>query len=63
MVWFFISEEGAVLDRRVSESSGHTLLDEAALKIADVFRFTPALYRDEIVPVWTQFPIIFQVEN
>ena len=43
IVWFFISEEGRVLDRRVSETSGQVQLDQAALAVADVFRFTPAL--------------------
>ena len=62
VVWFFISKEGTVLDRRVSESSGHTLLDEAALQVADVFRFTPALNLEKIVQVWIQLPIIFQVQ-
>ncbi len=63
VVWFFISEAGRVLDRRVSESSGRTQLDEAALQVADVFRFTPAVNREQIVQVWIQLPITFQVEN
>ena len=46
IVWFFISEDGTVLDSRVSESSGQSQFDEAALKVADVFRFSPALNRD-----------------
>ncbi len=62
IVWFFISEDGTVLDRRVSESSGHVALDEAALQVADVFRFTPALDRERIVQVWIQLPITFQVQ-
>ena len=62
-VWFFISEQGLVLDRRVSESSGHIPLDEAALEVADVFRFSPALNREQIVQVWIQLPITFQVQN
>ena len=61
-VWFFISEEGTVLDRRVSASSGHTVLDQAALRVADIFRFSPALYRENIVQVWIQFPITFKVQ-
>ncbi len=61
IVWFFISEDGMVLDRRVSQSSGHTLLDEAALQVADVFRFSPALNRERIVQVWIQLPITFEV--
>jgi protein TonB len=61
VVWFFISEEGQVLNRRVSQTSGHTELDEAALQVADVFRFTPARNRDARVPVWIRLPITFQV--
>ncbi len=61
VVWFFISEEGLVLDRRVSQSSGHTVLDQAALEVADVFRFSPALNRENIVQVWIQLPIVFEV--
>ncbi len=62
VVWFFISEEGQVLDRRVSQSSGHIPLDEAALRVADVFRFSPALNREQIVQVWIQLPITFEVQ-
>ncbi len=61
VVWFFISETGQVLDSRVSQSSGYAQLDEAALKVADVFRFRPALNLDRIVQVWIRFPIEFQV--
>ena len=62
VVWFFISEEGQVLDRRVAQSSGHTQLDDAALQVADIFRFSPALNREKIVKVWIQLPIGFQVQ-
>ncbi len=61
VVWFFISEEGQVLDRRVAQSSGHLPLDEAALKVADIFRFSPALNRENVVQVWIQLPIVFEV--
>lgn len=60
-VWFFIDENGRVKDTRISDSSGHTQLDEAALKVADMMRFTAALNRDKKVPVWVTFPITFQV--
>ena len=58
-VWFFIDEQGAVVNQEVSTSSGHQALDEAALRVASVFRFTPALNRDEAVPVWVSLPISF----
>ena len=61
IVWFFISEEGNVLDRRIFRGSGHPQLDEAALEVADVYQFTPALNRDQRVKVWIQIPITFQV--
>ena len=60
-VWFFISEEGSVLDSRVSKSSGQVQFDQAALKVAGVVIFSPALNRDQTVQVWIQLPITFQV--
>lgn len=60
-VWLFINEEGIVQNTRVNESSGHPSLDEAALKVANVMRFSPALNRDKRVPVWVSIPITFQV--
>lgn len=59
-VWFFIDEEGRVQDTRIETSSGHAELDRAALAVADVMRFTPALNRDQPVPVWVTFPVRFQ---
>lgn len=61
-VWFFIDEKGVPEDTRIHESSGHEALDRAAIEVAEVFRFTPALNRSEEVPVWVQFPITFQVK-
>ena len=58
-VWFFIDEEGTVQQTRIHTSSGHRGLDEAALKVAEVIRFTPALNRDTRVPVWISLPITF----
>ena len=61
LVYFFIDEDGVVQDYRIHESSGHQALDDAALAVADVYRFSAALNRDKKVPVWVQFPITFQV--
>lgn len=60
-IWFFIDENGRVQDTRIQESSGHAQLDDAALRVADIMEFTPALNRDKKVPVWVAFPITFQV--
>ena len=59
IVWFFIDESGEVKNQRIQEGSGHPALDEAALRVAPVFRFTPALNRDRAVPAWVQLPITF----
>jgi len=44
---------------QVAESSGHQALDDAALLVADIIQFSPALNRDKRVPVWISVPINF----
>lgn len=56
-----IDEEGVVIDSRVALASGHGGLDDAAMAVADVMRFSPALNRDTRVAVWVEFPIVFEV--
>lgn len=60
-VWFFIDETGSVQSTRIDRTSGYPALDEAALNIADVYRFSPALNREQRVPVWVSLPITFEV--
>ena len=60
-VFFFIDEEGTVQQFQINESSGHQALDDAALAVAGVYRFSAALNRDKRVPVWVSFGITFQV--
>ena len=59
LVWFFIDENGKVVRTLVNKSSGHKPLDDAALAVAKIARFTPALNRDKRVPVWIALPITF----
>jgi len=56
---FFISEEGRVVNALVRSSSGHVALDDAALRVADVFRFSPAMNRENVTAVWVTLPITF----
>ena len=56
---FFIDTRGVVQRVLVAETSGHEVLDSAALRVARTFRFTPALNLDEVVPVWVAIPITF----
>jgi protein TonB len=61
-VWFFIDEEGLVLQTQVNDSSGYQALDQAALDVAGVYRFSPALNRENRVQVWVSLPITFMVQ-
>ena len=58
-VWFLLDEEGVVQQTRVNSTSGHEPLDAAALRVAEVFRFTPALEDGKAVPVWIALDITF----
>ena len=60
-VWYFIDEEGIVQSYRINESSGFQALDDAALAVADLYRFSPATKDGEAVAVWVTFPITFAV--
>jgi protein TonB len=61
-VHFFIDENGRVLRRLLSQASGYPALDEAALAVAEVMEFSPALNRDKKVQVWVEIPIIFSAK-
>jgi TonB family protein len=59
-VWIYLNEEGRVVDARVRQTSGEPKLDEAALRVARIFQFTPARNRDLPVAVWIALPIVFK---
>ena len=61
VVHFEIDEEGKVIGSYVHDSSDYRALDEAALRVAAVYRFSPALNRDKPVKVRVAIPIIFKV--
>jgi TonB family protein len=58
---FFVDESGTPTEWSIAQSSGHQILDDAALRMASTFRFSPARRRDQVVPTWARFPIRFQV--
>jgi TonB family protein len=55
-----VGPEGTVLDRRAVQTSGHAALDEAALLVVDEMRFSPAMNRDQRVPVWVNQRVTFR---
>ncbi len=62
-VWFFIDEDGKVVNTRINESSGYDAFDQAALKVADLMEFSPAYNRDKKVPVWIALDVTFEVQQ
>jgi protein TonB len=62
LTWLLINEQGQVIKTQVKEGSGHDALDQAALKVADIMNFTPALNRDQKVKVWISLPIVFKTQ-
>ena len=58
-VQLYINERGEVAVARVSRSSGHTALDEAALRVVGVMRFSPAQVNARAVSMWFEVPVQF----
>jgi len=63
LLWFFIDETGTVQNNKVFESSGFEALDQAALSVASMMRFSPGQNMDKKVPVWIQLPMTFSIER
>lgn len=64
LLWVFVTEDGSVGNVRVQNSSGYPQLDAAAERVMrETAEFSPALNRDQRVPVWIALPVTFQVQN
>lgn len=59
-VWLFVDENGEVLKSQVHSGSGHQALDEAALRVADHYDFSPATNRGKAVSVWVALDVAFK---
>ncbi|MDE2795633.1 MAG: TonB family protein [Gemmatimonadota bacterium] len=59
-VWFFINEAGELVKTQVHTSSGHQALDDAAMRVARVYEFSPATNEGEAVPVWVALDVTFK---
>jgi periplasmic protein TonB len=60
LIWLLIDENGRVIETDIKESSGHAALDQAALQVGEVMRFSPASNRDQRVKVWVSVPVKFR---
>lgn len=58
-LWLLLDESGRVVQADVKEGSGHVAFDDAARKVGEMMRFSPAMNRDERVKVWVALPIVF----
>ena len=59
LVYFLVNAVGVAEDILLAESSGFDAFDQAALRIASSFEFSPAVDGDEPVEAWVQVPITF----
>lgn len=57
-----VDEKGRVGELRIATSSGHPLLDRAALKGVRRWRFEPGRRDQEKIPMWVQVPIRFTLQ-
>ncbi|MEJ2216506.1 MAG: M56 family metallopeptidase [Gemmatimonadota bacterium] len=61
-VWVYIDGTGNVVKTQINKGSGHEALDQAALRVAGMMKFTPARNKGENVPVWVSIPIVFKTQ-
>lgn len=59
----WVSATGECVNADVSRSSGHTLLDEAALAAVRRWRFVPASRGGRDVPAAVEIPIVFRLQD
>ena len=58
-----ILENGSVGRFRVMKSTGHKLLDEAAIQAVQSWKFSPAIKNGEPFATCIQIPVLFQLQN
>jgi protein TonB len=58
-----VGTDGEMLEARLAIPSGYDALDRAALRVAEGFRFSPALNRDKVVAVWVSLPVRFKARD
>jgi TonB family protein len=56
-----VGNDGSVLDAVVAESSGSTMLDDAALMAAPKCRFKPALRNGRPICMWVNYIVTFKL--
>ena len=64
-VWVkaLVDEQGSVAQAMVGKTSGHAMLDKAALEAARKCRFKPGIQDGRPVKVWVTFPYSFEMDK
>ena len=57
-----VSQRGTVSQIRIKKSSGYWILDTAAIKAVKDWKFEPGRNKGEIVQMWVEQPIRFQLK-
>ncbi len=57
-----VGPEGSVLDAIVFGSSGHLLLDEAALAVAGKYKYKPAIQNGNPIAIWVTYTVEFTLD-
>ena len=57
-----VGEDGAVRELKIGTSSGHRILDRAALKAVRTWRFTPGRRGPTPVAMWVKVPVRFKLQ-
>lgn len=60
LIWLYVDRDGNTARTKVKETSGYREIDEAALQVASITKWTPALNKAERVSVWIALPIVFK---
>jgi len=63
MLKVLVSRGGEVLKIEVSESSGHEILDKAALEAVKNWRFVPVRQGESPMDEWVQVPVAFHLKK
>ena len=61
-IWFYVGRDGRVLRFMVRKTTGYPAFDSAALKVAKLMAFAPAMNGDTTVRAWVDVPIWFRGE-
>jgi len=64
-VWLqaLVDRDGAVDSVRIAKTSGHPILDRAALKAGHRCRYSPAEVQGEPVAIWITYKVTFKLED